>query len=226
MCGNALRCVGKYLYETGAVRSDCMSVETLGGVKPLRVSAQNGRVTSVAADMGEAKLGETVKIDLGGRETAFLTVDMGNPHAVTYDLFPATNTSAPAWSAIPTSPSARTWSSAARRRPRGRRCASGSAARGRRWPAAPAPRRPSRRAWPSAEKADAGRGRRAAARRGADVIVSGTGGFGAAGVPALGMGRLPPKRRRSAWQERPLAALTDRIVFGNCGGVMAVSHGR
>ena len=49
---------------------------------------QNGRVTSVAADMGEAKLGETVKIDLGGRETAFLTVDMGNPHAVTYDLFP------------------------------------------------------------------------------------------------------------------------------------------
>ena len=88
MCGNALRCVGKYLYETGAVRSDCMSVETLGGVKPLRVSVQNGRVTSVAADMGEAKLGETVKIDLGGRETSFLTVDMGNPHAVTYDLFP------------------------------------------------------------------------------------------------------------------------------------------
>ena len=36
MCGNALRCVGKYLYETGAVQSDCMSVETLGGVKPLR----------------------------------------------------------------------------------------------------------------------------------------------------------------------------------------------
>ena len=88
MCGNALRCVGKYLYETGAVQSDCMSVETLGGIKPLRVSAQNGRVTSVAADMGEAKLGETVKIDLGGRETSFLTVDMGNPHAVTYDLFP------------------------------------------------------------------------------------------------------------------------------------------
>ena len=63
-----------------------MSVETLGGVKPLRVSVQNGRVTSVAADMGEAKLGETVRIDLGGRETSFLTVDMGNPHAVTYDL--------------------------------------------------------------------------------------------------------------------------------------------
>ena len=83
-CGNALRCVGKYLYETGAVRSDCMSVETLGGVKPLRVSVQNGRVTSVAADMGEAKLGETVKIDLGGRETAFLTVDMGNPHCVVF----------------------------------------------------------------------------------------------------------------------------------------------
>ena len=84
MCGNALRCVGKYLYETGAVQSDCMSVETLGGVKPLRVSVQNGRVTSVAADMGEAKLGETVKIDLGGRETAFLTVDMGNPHCVVF----------------------------------------------------------------------------------------------------------------------------------------------
>ena len=42
MCGNALRCVGKYLYETGAVQSDCMSVETLGGVKPLRVSLEHG----------------------------------------------------------------------------------------------------------------------------------------------------------------------------------------
>ena len=65
-----------------------MSVETLGGIKPLRVSVEHGRVASVAADMGEARLGETVKIDLGGRETSFLTVDMGNPHAVTYDLFP------------------------------------------------------------------------------------------------------------------------------------------
>ena len=149
MCGNALRCVGKYLYETGAVQSDCMSVETLGGIKPLRVSVEHGRVASVAADMGEARLGETVKIDLGGRETSFLTVDMGNPHAVTYDLFPGDvefEHFGPWWSATPTSPTAPTWSSAARCRPRGRRCASGSAARGRRWPAAPAPRRPSRRA--------------------------------------------------------------------------------
>ena len=88
MCGNALRCVGKYLYETGAVDGECMSVETLGGIKPIRVSVQNGRVVSVAADMGPARLGEAVKINLGGRETPFLPVDMGNPHAVTYALFP------------------------------------------------------------------------------------------------------------------------------------------
>ena len=149
MCGNALRCVGKYLYETGAVRSDCMSVETLGGVKPLRVSVQNGRVTSVAADMGEAKLGETVKIDLGGRETAFLTVDMGNPHAVTYDLFPGDvefehfgpcverhphfpkRTNVEFCRALtPTRADVRVWERGA----------------GRRWPAAPALRRLSRRA--------------------------------------------------------------------------------
>ena len=82
MCGNAMRCVGKYLYESGAVARDCMSVETLGGVKPLRVNVQEGRVHSVAADMGLARIGEAVKINLGGHETPFLPVDMGNPHVV------------------------------------------------------------------------------------------------------------------------------------------------
>ena len=71
MCGNALRCVGKYLYETGAVDGECMSVETLGGIKPIRVSVQNGRVVSVAADMGPARLGEAVKINLGGAKRPF-----------------------------------------------------------------------------------------------------------------------------------------------------------
>ena len=88
MCGNALRCVGKYLYESGATDRDCLRVETLGGVKPIRLSVQGGRVTSVAADMGRAVISPQVRIALGGRETAFLPVDMGNPHAVTYELYP------------------------------------------------------------------------------------------------------------------------------------------
>ena len=88
MCGNALRCVGKYLYESGATGKDCLCVETLGGVKPIRLNIQNGHVFSVAADMGRARIGAAVHIPLGGQKVPFLPVDMGNPHAVTYELYP------------------------------------------------------------------------------------------------------------------------------------------
>ena len=88
MCGNALRCVGKYLYETGRISDTRATIETVGGVKPLKLNVRDGKVGSVVADMGPPEIGETVLLDLGGRQVPFLLVSVGNPHAVTYDLFP------------------------------------------------------------------------------------------------------------------------------------------
>lgn len=94
MCGNALRCIGKYLYEAGKAPDGRVTVETPDGVKPLRLSLKDGRVRSVTADMGKpafeggADRPDSVQIELGGREITFLRISMGNPHAVTYDIFP------------------------------------------------------------------------------------------------------------------------------------------
>jgi len=97
MCGNAIRCVGKYLYDRGLVRKEMITVETLSGVKTLRLTAQEGRVTSVSVDMGRAVFtpsdipvlfdGKEMcdeKIVVLGEERRMTAVSMGNPHAVIF----------------------------------------------------------------------------------------------------------------------------------------------
>lgn len=54
MCGNAIRCVGKYLYDNGIVKTERMSIETLSGIKYLTLTVKDGRVQSVSVDMGHA----------------------------------------------------------------------------------------------------------------------------------------------------------------------------
>ena len=56
MCGNAIRCVGKYVYEHGIVSKKSLQVETLGGVKTLELKEENGKIVQVTVDMGEPKL--------------------------------------------------------------------------------------------------------------------------------------------------------------------------
>ncbi len=97
MCGNAVRCIGKYVYERGMTQKDCVTLETAGGIKVLRLHIQNGSVIAVTADMGEPIL-EAEKIPVLSQKTpvigvplqildksfAFTCVSMGNPHAVTF----------------------------------------------------------------------------------------------------------------------------------------------
>ena len=52
MCGNAIRCVGKFLYDRGIVKKEHMVIETLSGPKTLTLTAENGVCTRVSADMG------------------------------------------------------------------------------------------------------------------------------------------------------------------------------
>ena len=97
MCGNAIRCVGKYLYDHGMVPKTTMTIETLSGIKTLSLYLQNGKVDSVTVDMGAAELhpakipvnldgdravGRTVII--GGKAYTITCVSMGNPHCVVF----------------------------------------------------------------------------------------------------------------------------------------------
>ncbi len=97
MCGNAIRCVGKYLYENGVVPRREMAIETLSGLRRLKLQAEEGVVTGVTVDMGPALLDpaqipvnlpgpEVVgrPVQIGGREYAVTCLSMGNPHCAVF----------------------------------------------------------------------------------------------------------------------------------------------
>ena len=97
MCGNALRCIGKYMYERGMTDRTKLSVLTRGGIKELWLTVEDGLVTYVRADMGSPELApRRIPVDLPGEivlkhrlqmmgQTLFITcVNMGNPHTVIF----------------------------------------------------------------------------------------------------------------------------------------------
>ena len=97
MCGNAIRCVGKYLYESGRVAKTHMVIETLSGDKELDLTVDDETITAVRVDMGQAKLTPAeIPVNLAGEaivgRTVSITsqpyeitcVNMGNPHAVIF----------------------------------------------------------------------------------------------------------------------------------------------
>ena len=97
MCGNAIRCVGKYLYDNGLTDRSELSIETAGGIRTLSLFTENGRVTAVRVGMGRAELrcgavpviydGDSVvnaPIAVAGETYRFTAVSMGNPHAVVF----------------------------------------------------------------------------------------------------------------------------------------------
>ena len=97
MCGNGIRCVGKYVYDYGLTDKTSISVETLGGMKHLDLKVEDGKVKQVKVDMGSPKLipadipiladGDSVidaPILVDGTEYRMTGVSMGNPHTVVY----------------------------------------------------------------------------------------------------------------------------------------------
>jgi len=83
MCGNAIRCVGKYVYEHGYVTETEMKVETASGLKKLRLEVSDSVVESVMVDMGDARYGfVNEEIEAGGVTCKGVSVDVGNPHLV------------------------------------------------------------------------------------------------------------------------------------------------
>ena len=86
MCGNGIRCVGKYAYDHGIVDKTKISVETPSGIKYLDMKEENGRVTAVTVDMGQSVVTSELpeKISVDGKEYEFTGISMGNPHAVLF----------------------------------------------------------------------------------------------------------------------------------------------
>lgn len=84
MCGNGIRCVGKYLYDKGHTRDTHLKIETLSGVKELDLAVQNGKVTSVTVDMGQTLVEAPMTLTALGRQVQCVPVSVGNPHAVVF----------------------------------------------------------------------------------------------------------------------------------------------
>ena len=86
MCGNAIRCVGKYLYERGLISPDTreITVETGSGIKALSLSVKDGKVDSVTVDMGCAEAGDEVICLTAGKHYRLIPVSVGNPHRVCF----------------------------------------------------------------------------------------------------------------------------------------------
>lgn len=97
MCGNATRCIGKYVYDKGLTHKTEITLETNSGIKYLTLFPENGKVEFVEVDMGKAILApkdipvnsdkesfisEPVEVD--GKEYKITCVSMGNPHAIVY----------------------------------------------------------------------------------------------------------------------------------------------
>lgn len=96
MCGNGIRCVGKFVYDKGLTDKKTITVETLAGIKILNLNVRKGKVETVRVDMGEPILSpkeipvnfeaepvKGLKIKAIDKEFEFTCVSMGNPHAIT-----------------------------------------------------------------------------------------------------------------------------------------------
>ena len=84
MCGNGIRCVGKYVHDKGYTDKTLLTVETLSGVKTLQLRLTEGRVTSAAVEMGTVTVAPERTLPLAGGDVPCTPVDVGNPHAVVF----------------------------------------------------------------------------------------------------------------------------------------------
>lgn len=97
MCGNGVRCVAKFVYDNGIVNKEDIAIETLSGIKYIKVTVKDGKVVAARVNMGKPILkadeiptkfeGETVvsqKLSIGEKDYDVTCVSMGNPHCILY----------------------------------------------------------------------------------------------------------------------------------------------
>lgn len=98
MCGNGIRCVAKFVHDKGIVDKDTITVETLAGIKTIKLTLdQNNKASMITVNMGspifnpndipvisDEEIVKNLKIKVIDKEFIFTCVSMGNPHAVTF----------------------------------------------------------------------------------------------------------------------------------------------
>lgn len=98
MCGNGIRCFAKYLFDRKMHRDVVLTVETLAGVKTLKLNAAGGKVSTVRVDMGKPVLERSAipmkgpesdrviaePLKVAGKKLELTCLSMGNPHCVTF----------------------------------------------------------------------------------------------------------------------------------------------
>ena len=100
MCGNGIRCVAKLAYELGLICEEITTIETLSGIKTLKLNIVNGKVKTVEVDMGAPILEATkipvsssakiedkkvkAEVKVKNKKIELTCISMGNPHAVTF----------------------------------------------------------------------------------------------------------------------------------------------
>ncbi len=93
MCGNGIRCVGKYVYDNKLTTKENISIETLAGIKYLTLSIKNSKVESVTVDMGIPTCHDTSNLEItkvthnlqiDNKVFEVMDISMGNPHTVIF----------------------------------------------------------------------------------------------------------------------------------------------
>ena len=84
MCGNGIRCVGKYVYDKGLTNKKKLTIETGGGLRTLELLTEDGMVKAVRVNMGRPQVRTAMELTAGGRMWQITPVSIGNPHAVLF----------------------------------------------------------------------------------------------------------------------------------------------
>lgn len=84
MCGNGIRCLGKYVYDKGLTNKKKLTIETGGGLRTLELLTEDGMVKAVRVNMGRPQVRTAMELTAGGRMWQITPVSIGNPHAVLF----------------------------------------------------------------------------------------------------------------------------------------------
>ena len=84
MCGNGIRCVGKYVYDKGFTKKTALRIETLSGIKDVGLEVIDDRVERATVDMGTAIVGNVLALNVDNTAVCGVPVSVGNPHFVLF----------------------------------------------------------------------------------------------------------------------------------------------
>lgn len=84
MCGNGIRCVGKYVYDKGYTDKTELTIETASGLRTLRLAVAHGRVCAATVDMGQVTVDKPLALTAAAQALTVTPVSVGNPHAITF----------------------------------------------------------------------------------------------------------------------------------------------